>query len=300
MEKIVIIALDGLEPSLVTETMPNLLQREYGITEVNVTPLQTHLIWATFLTGTIENGIKTIKAPHHFQEKISRVFGYNRVARVSRFLSESVIYNMNLFSKFVKHFSKDDLTKPTIFDLVDKSIALDIPAYNEDVIYVKIRRNIACTIGEQYPKDDLVNEVWELFHKEYQVCLKMLEEDWDLFMVHFFVTDVIGHLCWNNLEELKECYQIIDKKVGELERKIENSVILILSDHGMEKGLHTHTGFYSINKQLNLNSPTITDFYEIIRKVLYSNSSENKEKAGNIQDKKKVLEHLKALGYFKI
>ncbi len=91
MEKIVIIALDGLEPSLVTETMPNLLQREYGITEVNVTPLQTHLIWATFLTGTIENGIKIIKAPHHFQEKISRVFGYNRVARVSRFLSESVI-----------------------------------------------------------------------------------------------------------------------------------------------------------------------------------------------------------------
>ena len=42
MEKMVIIALDGLEPSLVTEKMSNLLQIEYGITEVNVTPLQTH------------------------------------------------------------------------------------------------------------------------------------------------------------------------------------------------------------------------------------------------------------------
>lgn len=297
MEKMIIIALDGLEPSLVNETMSNLLQIEYGITEVNVTPLQTHLIWATFLTGTIENGVKTIRAPHRLQEKISRVFGYNRVARVSKFLSGSAIYNMNIFSKYVKHFSKNDLTKPTIFELVDKSIALDIPAYNEDNIYVKIRRNIASTISEQYPKDDFMNEVWELFHKEYEICLKKLEEDWDLFMVHFFVTDVIGHLCWNNIEKLKECYQIMDKKVGELIRKIKNSVILILSDHGMEKGLHTHTGFYSINKQLNLNSPKITDFYEIIRKVVYSNFSENKERAGSIQDKKKVLEYLRQLGY---
>jgi hypothetical protein len=59
MEKVMIIGLDGLEPSLVTESMTHLSQMKHGITHIDVAPLQTPLIWAAFLTGHTDNGIHT-------------------------------------------------------------------------------------------------------------------------------------------------------------------------------------------------------------------------------------------------
>lgn len=270
MKKVMIIALDGLEPSLVTEAMPNLLQREHGIINVNISPLQTPLIWATFLTGTKENGVKTLTIPYRLQEKISSIFGYDKVARLSSIASKSKLYELNPFSKYIKQYTKDDLIHPTLFDLVDKYVALDIPAYNENPVYVKIRQTIALAINGQYLKENLESESWELFHNEYDICLHMIKKDWELFMVHFFITDVMGHLCWNNMKRLKACYQTMDEYIGEINSRVNDSVIFIVSDHGMQSGLHTHKGFYSVNQQLNLNLPKITDFYEIIRKVLLS------------------------------
>jgi hypothetical protein len=106
--------------------------------------------------------------------------------------------------------------------------------------------------------------------------------------------DVRGHLCWNNVETLKACYQMIDEKLGEIRRRGNKSVILIVSDHGMQGGLHTHKGIYSVNKHLNLNTPKITDFYAILQKILV----ETNEKTARTHSKEKVLEQLRDLGYF--
>jgi hypothetical protein len=268
MDRMMIIALDGLEPSLVTETMANLRQSEHGLTDVDVSPLQTPLIWATFLTGTKDNGVKRIGAPFRLEERISRFIGYERVANISRFTSELGLYDLQSLSKYIRQYTNEDLTQPTIFDAVEKSVALDIPAYNENPVYLTIRRKIALSIRGQYPENDFLSEVWDLFRNEYDECLNTLEDEWDLFMVHFFITDVIGHLSWNDVEKLKTCYHAIDEKIGEIQRRIPQSVILIVSDHGMQRGLHTRTGFYSLNTHLNLNSPKITEFYDIIRMVL--------------------------------
>jgi hypothetical protein len=273
MRKVMIIALDGLEPSLVNETMPNLLQKEHGIINVNVSPLQTPLIWATFLTGTSDNGLNPIKIPYHLGEKVSRIFGYNRIGKIARFTSKLGFNNLKFLSKIdtnvVKQYTKDDIIPPTIFNLVEKRIALNIPAYNENPIYLGIRRNIARTIGGQYPENDLMDEVWNLFRSEFEDCMKMLKTEWELFMVHFFITDVIGHLHWNISEKITECYKQIDHKVGEILRHTNNSFVLILSDHGIQKGLHTNKGFYSVNENTNLNTPKMTDFYDIISKILH-------------------------------
>ena len=44
----------------------------------------------------------------------------------------------------------------------------------------------------------------------------------------------------------------------------EDSLTIILSDHGSIKGLHTPYGFYSLSKPLDLDNPHITEFYDII------------------------------------
>lgn len=283
-----IIALDGLEPSLITDKTPHLVQDVHGTIDVDVSPLQTPVIWAAFLTGQKETGVERIKFPYDADEKISRVLGPKRVAAINRFASKLPISTIN--------YTKDDLIHPTIFDLVEKHVALDIPSYNEDPVYLEIRRKIAYAIGGQYPEDDLVREVWDLFHEEYHTCMNLLDDDWDLFMVHFFVTDVIGHLSWDNVDNLTDCYRIMDEKIGAMTRRITNSVIFIVSDHGMQNGLHTRKGFYSINQPLSLPAPKITDFYEIIRQILHENGAFSE--LGENEKRMKVLQHLKDLGYF--
>lgn len=283
-----IIALDGLEPSLITSKTPNLLQDVHGTIDVDVSPLQTPVIWAAFLTGHKDNGVERIKFPYDVDEKISRVLGPKRVAAINRFTSRLPVNTI--------HNTKEDLRHPTIFDLVEKHVALDIPSYNEDPAYLEIRRKIAYAIGGQYPEDDLVREVWDLFHEECQTCMNRLDEDWDLFMVHFYVTDVIGHLSLDNVDKLTQCYRIMDDKIGKLTRRITNSVIFIVSDHGMQNGLHTRKGFYSINQPLHLHTPKITDFYDIIRQILGHKGAFSEPLAK--EKRIKVLQHLKELGYF--
>lgn len=316
LDRVMIIALDGLEPTLVTQTMPNLLQAEHGIVNVDVFPLMTPLIWATFLTGTVDNGVTVSKYTSQIGEKVSRItysLGEKLTSIVGYEQSMKIMSTLgNVVDKVYtpKQYTKDDLTQPTIFDLVDDAIVLDVPAYNENPIYLNIRRNTALAINHQYPEKDIVSEIWSLFQKEHNDCLNALSKEWNLFMVHFCVTDIIGHLFWDRSEQISECYRIMNEKVEEITQRIRNSVVLIISDHGMQRGIHTHQGFYSINKPFNLHTPNISDFHQIIgekwlgHKDLDQNAVsrpikvKNQENEAPQQDKEKVLKHLKELGYF--
>ena len=57
--------------------------------------------------------------------------------------------------------------------------------------------------------------------------------------------------------------------VGNLKTKISSdAMLLILSDHGQKKGIHTNYGFYSCNKKLGLKNPKIIDFKDILEKTI--------------------------------
>lgn len=300
MVRVLVIALDGLEYALVGNDMPNLLQVEHGTIDINVSPLVTPIVWATFLTGSTDNGVKLIKFPYALDEKLGRFLGVKRVASVNKFSSKLGLSNF--------FFTMDDLTLPTIFDGVKNSIALGIPAYNENPVYLDVRGKITEALIRQISEKEFSKRVWNLFHEEYAECLKRLEDDWDLFMVHFFITDVIGHLCWDEPETLRACYRIMDVCIGDMKKRVHDSVVFIVSDHGMQNGLHTRKGFYSVNEKLHLNSPKITDFYAILQDVLrhtctYANNeapsqpvpAEATENPNN--DKSQVIRHLRELGY---
>lgn len=76
--------------------------------------------------------------------------------------------------------------------------------------------------------------------------------DWDLFMVHFQVTDMVQHALWGvkkrDIEPILAVFQEVDRRVGELvgiAQQMGASVIL-LSDHGMGPQEYT----FSINTWL--------------------------------------------------
>ena len=66
-------------------------------------------------------------------------------------------------------------------------------------------------------------------------------------------------------------YFLFNEFVGDLEKILsDETMILIISDHGQEKGIHTNHGFYSCNKKLDLINPKIIDLKKIIENKIIS------------------------------
>ena len=93
--------------------------------------------------------------------------------------------------------------------------------------------------------------------------------DLDLIMMYWYCLDPIQHALFKNKLIIMDFYLKFNEFVGKLKKKLsDDDIILILSDHGQEKGIHTAYGFYSCNKKLGLKNPKIIDFKRIIEKDL--------------------------------
>jgi len=77
----------------------------------------------------------------------------------------------------------------------------------------------------------------------------------------------IQHVFFRNKIKMMDYYMMFNMFVEDLTKKINDDVaVLIISDHGQKKGIHTEYGFYSCNKKLGLKNPNISDFKELIEK----------------------------------
>jgi len=250
--RLLIIALDGLEPSRVTQ--PALLQDYHGIVDNSGIPLQTPVLWASFLTGSTEHGIGGMKRSNRFTNMIGRVIGIR--------WSSKILKNLGLYKP--RLYTEEDIGRPTIFDLVDKYIAVSIPSYNEPEVYLDIRKNTVGYFDGKYDREILIKECIDLFYKEREEFEILLgSADWDIAMIHVFVTDTVGHLGI----DIRKTYTEMAKWVATL--NFNNTMKLILSDHGMKRGLHTREGFWSSNVDLGRDKIRITEFYNIIKEALY-------------------------------
>ena len=80
-------------------------------------------------------------------------------------------------------------------------------------------------------------------------------------MEYFWFLDGIQHVYFKNIKKIAKYYVILDNFVGKLRKRVDNeTLILIVSDHGQKKGMHTSYGFYSVNKKLDLKNPKLIDF----------------------------------------
>jgi predicted AlkP superfamily phosphohydrolase/phosphomutase len=93
------------------------------------------------------------------------------------------------------------------------------------------------------------------------------KDDWDLYMQYFYVLDGIQHVFYKNKLKVMDYYLRFNEFVGKVREKLpEDMMLLIVSDHGGENGLHTDYGFYSCNHDLGLKNPKISEFKDIIEK----------------------------------
>ena len=289
INRVLILGIDALEYDLVEEwDLKNLKQEEYGKTELPLLPNQepaTVIIWPCFITGKMpkEMGFSTI---HVFPQPIQRVVEavYPRVRKYlidynAKDITEKKKGKQSYLDKFANWLNKMGLTHPpsksdiisdTLFDTIPNSIHFHVPVYDNDA-FPGYRKKVVDAIENPAHRPILEMQCLQEFKQRSREVFEWLErkDEWQLFMQYFFVLDAVQHVFYNNLKKIAKFYIMFDEFVGKVREKIDDdTLLLIVSDHGQKKGIHTTYGFYSVNKPLGLKNPKLIDFRWIIEEML--------------------------------
>lgn len=278
IERVFILGLDALEYNLVTEwRMKNLMQKMYGKYKALVSKRykkpHTPSAWTTIITGKLpdEHLIDKWYTYGRFIDKIVDIMLVKIRRRIANIVKMHNLYNIILKRRIV---NKKDIKVKTWFEIIQPSKALFIPAYNEpDWIHEEYNHALRKSI------EDYIKMIWKIHEYRKRKLIEELENNnWKLFMVWFDIADLLGHVCFiKRRDELFKAYQELDEFVKKLKNKYideENTLFLIVSDHGMKDsgdgvtGDHSFHGFWSINHEISWFKPEkATDFFNLVVKV---------------------------------
>lgn len=177
------------------------------------------------------------------------------------------------------NFSLSGKTK-TILDLCD-SVAVDLPSWNrhpqQHIFQVRLGR-LLTEEGDYVMNPEhrnLVEIVYSHLYKEKWDRIRVgLNEDKSLTILYFWFTDIAGHLIKGG-QDLRDVYTtttyIFNTIRGLEDDEDADTLYMVMSDHGMEKGHHRPDGaFWSLSKPL-LDAdciPKMEDWYWIIEEWL--------------------------------
>jgi hypothetical protein len=272
--RVCVLAYDGMEFSLVKELkLRNILQREFGIVNVpiagGIDDPSTPIVWTSFLTGQPPSvhGIdmnefwnNRFDVLRSFLRKHRTLHGITRRFKIGYKIREGI-------GTQPKFPTVENIKTDTLFDVIKPSIALGVPVYNKDLYEVYPVRGVFRAIQDPVYREDYEKRIRRIFEQEVVDLFRSLENEWKLLMIHFHITDLLGHIYWGT-ERLATLYEEMDLLTERVKGKLRpRDILLIISDHGMERHGHTKYGFYSLNIELGLGSPNIIDFFGIIKTV---------------------------------
>ncbi len=285
--KVLVVIFGGLDHQFLEKwDCQNLRQAEWGKVEVNDLWNQRDVatqITAQLITGKTwrENGVnqrkKTFtvwrnKKVQWFEEKVLRGMRWTRGTR-------HALYSALRFTDVrQREFLHADLTCPCLFDLVENSKAVYVPAYNPEPNWA-LDRNILDP--RRFP-DLGVDGALDLLEKNYfwrrKKFMKALVEDepYQLLVGQFQYIDSSQHL-WisysdpDRMDKIEEAYWRMDEFAGEIlkEAKGKYDRVLFISDNGAARKIdykptHHNRPFYSISEPLGIEKKNLRDFFHHI------------------------------------
>lgn len=289
IKKVIILGIDAIEYDLIEKwDLKNLKQKEYGKTILSLPSGQepaTEIIWPCFITGKEPNemGYSSLNIYSKFLKTfiplispvIDKLFidtkTKNKIQKI-----QGILYLHYLFIILLKKIglihkpTKDDIKAVTIFDNKKiKSIHLHIPVLDKDA-FPEYRKDIGKVISEKVHHPIIeIKQKKEFTQRSREVYDIIKKNNWQLFMQYFFVLDGVQHIFYRNPKKIAHFYLMFDEFIKKVEELIDDeTLLLIVSDHGVKKGIHTSYGFYSINKKLGLKNPKLIDFREKIEEIL--------------------------------
>ena len=202
--KCIILAFDGLEYDFVENFyLENLKQDEYGkvqipqecffevktgydkITEAWNEPW-TPLVWFSFLIGKLstQGNLGRVK---RWDNKVLNILGtLSAKIGLKETMSNQMGKMLTALGFSMRPADKRDYNVPTIFDLTEKSYAINVPVYSKDWSFALTKRPEDFNNFKDFVDSALTEEMTK-FHllKKPTLCFLEQNTDWDLFMVYF-------------------------------------------------------------------------------------------------------------------
>lgn len=298
--RILILGIDSLDYDLVEEwNLKNLKQLEYGKVIVPITQTTdepaTEIVWPCFITGKepqemgfdsavlyrqpykwINDHIFSIIPPAFDDVHPENILEQRSSRRIFLDKMSSILTKIGIFY----HPSRADIKSTTFFDNNSlKTAHFHIPVYDKDP-FPDYRKQIVDVIMKKIPASEFIAECKKSFNNRVEELNQYLEKnnDWHLIMMYWFCLDAVQHAFFNSKLKIMDFYLMFNEFVGTLKSNLSQDVLLlIISDHGQKKGIHTEYGFYSCNKKLGLKDPKIIDFKWILEEKTKEDKKMKKE-----------------------
>ena len=283
LPKIIVLGIDGLEYNLVEEwRLKNIMQETYCKTDLSeYRVIVTPPIWGSMLTGKIDEDIIDIWVK---QSELTGGGVYTKQkwwVKIGDFLPASV--NFWIWDNILEHliggdaFGKTanyvrDNNEHNIFQFFEKTWTNGIPSYG---------RNVCGPIQKELTEKAISGEKTpyrKFILKQYQEDKSLLfsaidRQEYEFIFWYTPMLDNLGHMDMGNpLGLMMKHYLEINKLVGSVKERCPNSIIYIISDHGMERmdpkksawGMHTNYSFFSSNTEETIDKPF--QLYDLISK----------------------------------
>ncbi len=297
--KVLVLAVDGLEADLVKKwNLKGLMQKEWGIHDVYSVvgeegKIYTPIVWGAFLLGesplqkgfTYEDMFKKrmkigygILYPLYVLRK--KLLGGRKLG-LRKFLIKIGLFNVERIRKHAAKIEKlpEALIEKTVVEEARKMgyrvWVKEFPSLNENKV-AEFRAYMGV-----YFSEDLQTRLKHL-ENVYSFTLDLFEEaveafkDNDLVLFYSPIIDYANHMLYRPkalklMVHLATFYKRINNLVEKTSERLSGEgAILVVSDHGYDPVKHEHSryGFWSSNIALGTKPKSITDFKDIILKLL--------------------------------
>jgi hypothetical protein len=282
--KIIVLGIDGLEYNLIEEwRLKNIMQKAYcklDLSDYNI--IVTPPIWGSMLTGKIDEDVMKIwvreseilgdekNIKQKWWAKVGNILPYSLNRWIWYNISERFLVGGDPFELTANYVL--DKKIPSIFQFFENSWTNGIPGYGKNVCGPLQRKLTKNAISG----DKLTYKIFIMknYKKDKSDLFSALEKkEFDFIFWYTTLLDNFGHMEMGNpLKHMMKHYLEINELVGDIKERCLNSIIYIISDHGMERmepkksswGMHSDHGFFSSNTGERIEKPL--QFYDLISK----------------------------------
>ena len=278
--RVTIIGIDGLDYNIVEAMELKNLQQEvcgkltiprecYREIMKGVFSPWTPLCWMSIITGQIP--------PEELRQEKKKVYTNNMLDWLRRNVGKYLGFmrgKRKILMKAGVELSKYKMVETpfirdmdTIFDLAEKPLDFNIPAYSEGYTLRPFE-----TEAEGLEHLELFDEEDKLVKKFIRTVLSR-DPSYDLFMAYMRAIDHYGHQKFATKDFFNR-YKLMDLFIHEVRQRVDG-LLVICSDHGFKKlegtrtgGIHSDYAFYSINKELDVEMNSLVDIYPLVKYAL--------------------------------
>lgn len=269
-ENVLVVAFDGMDKELIDKFgLEHVKQKEFGQIDnhTGIKNIKTGELFASFITGETweTHGVTMVKRWN--SPVMNRV--ENLVPKQDPFYSWAA--KVKDLLKGVSHldrepYTKEDLSIPTLFDKIPDSKAVNVPSYS-----VNPGIEAFSYVLDRYGVEFAEREAEKEFAIRQQELLDELQTNKrDFLMAHFHYIDFMNHLYGDPVQDEEKLAKKYEK-ADAVARTILDAAgdtydtIIFMSDHGLPTvNEHNKQAFYSVNAALDLDTPHITDFHDIV------------------------------------